>query len=220
VEEAALDLLALVALAAAEEEPAVAALAPRLARAGGAEPPSPLAVELVLEAGGVRGRCRLLVPAAVVAALCPPAAELAPPLAAAEVEGVLAGGSALLAPGELETLEPGDVLVLDEAPGPVALFLPGFALRGREGEEVLHVEEIAVTETSSSLPATLLVEVARARVTLGDLSRVEPGAVLPLHAPRDGRVALRLGDRVVARGRLVEVDGALGVAVDSLGDEP
>jgi flagellar motor switch/type III secretory pathway protein FliN len=220
VEEAALDLLVLVALAAAGEEPGVSALAPRLARTGG-EPSSPLAVEIALAAGGVRGRCRLLLPAEALAALASPAEELPPALAAAEVEAALASGAADLPAAEIATLEPGDVLLLDEPPASgVALLLPGMALRGREEEEALRVEEIAVTDSSAAFPMVLSVEVARARVTLGDLSRVEPGGALPLHAPRDGRVALRLGDRVVARGRLVEVDGALGVAIDSLGDGP
>ncbi|HEY7726514.1 MAG TPA: FliM/FliN family flagellar motor switch protein [Anaeromyxobacteraceae bacterium] len=220
VEEAALDLLLLVALAAAGEEPEVSALAPRLARAG-AGPSSPLAVEIAVEAGAARGRCRLLLPAEAVAALAPPAGELAPGIAALEVEAGLANGAADLPAAEIATLEPGDVLLLDEPPGRgAALLLPGLALRGREEEGALRVEEIAVTESSAAFPMVLTVEVARARVTLGDLARVEPGAALPLHAPRDGRVVLRLGDRVVARGRLVEVDGALGVAIESLGDAP
>jgi type III secretion protein Q len=219
VERATLELLALLALSGAAREEGAAALAPRLARAPG-QPAAPLSVELTVSAGAVRGACRLLVPEAAVRALGA-RAELPAPVAAWPVSGSLCSGFAALPPGAAELLEPGDVVVLDEPPAERAfLFLPGLALRGRDRAGQFHVEDLAVTDHAAVLPMTLTVEVARVTLPLGELTRLEPGAALPLHAPRDGRVVLRLGERAVARGQLVEIEGALGVRVDELESRP
>ena len=57
-------------------------------------------------------------------------------------------------------------------------------------------------------------------VSLRDLARLAPGAVLPLGIDRSGRVTLRIGERAVARGELVEVDGAVGVRIGALLEQP
>ena len=62
----------------------------------------------------------------------------------------------------------------------------------------------------------LEVELARVEVTLAELARLEPGATLPLALDRRGLVTLRAGERAIARGELVDVDGAVGVRVVSL----
>jgi flagellar motor switch/type III secretory pathway protein FliN len=76
-----------------------------------------------------------------------------------------------------------------------------------------------MTDWTRSFPVALSVEIARIHVTLAELATLDE-RVLPLHVARDGRVVLRAGERVVARGRLVEVDGALGVQVDALEAAP
>lgn len=66
------------------------------------------------------------------------------------------------------------------------------------------------------LPVEIEIELARVRVSVTELCRVDTGAVLPLHvAPTDG-VTLRLGDRVIGRGELVDVEGELGVRILSV----
>lgn len=221
-EVALLELCTLAALDAAAALPGGAgALVPRLASPGAGAGPGPqaLAVALELAVGEARGRGRLLVPPAAIRAL---AGEAEPTEAAAAlpVDAGLCAGAATLARGELDLLGPGDVLLLDEARRD-ALALPGgLALRGRLEGARFHVEEIAMTETQASYPLTLAVEVARVTLTFGELARLEPGAVLALDARRDAAVVLRAGERALARGELVEVDGALGVRVLALEGRP
>ena len=94
-------------------------------------------------------------------------------------------------------------------PAPVALVLPGgFRAVGRLEAEGFRVEEADMPTRSSQLPVTLEVELCRLELTLGERARLEPGALLPLALDRRGRVTLRAGERAVARGELVEVDGA------------
>lgn len=214
VEASALELLALVALDGACAVDAVAALAPRLARAAAPAGPD-LAVELRISAGGARGRARAFIPAAAVAALRGPGAGDLPGIA---VPVSLRSGSGALAPDELDALAPGDVVVLDEAPGTRhALVLPGgAAVRGRLDEEGFHPEETSMADPLPQLPVALEVELARFPVTLADLARLAPGAVLPVPIDRRGLVTLRAGERAVARGQLVDVDGAIGVRIDAV----
>jgi type III secretion protein Q len=217
VEAAALELFALTALDGACAAAAVSlALGPRLAR-GVVEPgAAALAVELEVVAAATSGRARLLLPAAAVRALAgKPSADGA--AGALRLTAALHGGEVPLSRAELEALAAGDVVVLDPgAEEPQALVLPGGArARGRLEDETFHVEEI-MTDRGAQLPVTLEVELARVEVTLADLARLEPGAALPLGVDRRGLVTLRSGGRAVARGELVEIDGAVGVRVLAL----
>jgi type III secretion protein Q len=218
VETAALELFALAALdgvcsVAGVEE----ALAPRLSR-GPLEVPGALAVELDVTAGEVAGRARLLLPHAAVRALRGAAATDGP-ARALPVAASLRAGTAALLPGELDALAPGDVVVVDPAPdGLEHLSLPGgLVARGRREEDgTFRVEEIVMTERHAQLPVTLEVELARVEVPLCELARLEPGAAIPLPIDRRGLVTLRSGERAVARGELVELDGAIGVRILSV----
>lgn len=220
VEQSAVELLCLLAISAAmEEEPTVAGLAPRLGPAGDARGGS-LAVEISIAAGAARGRCRLLLPPEALRALWRPL-DLPPAVAAWKADGWLSSGEAALSGDEIASLAPGDVVLLDENPsGRAEIRLPGLRLRGREAEGTFQLEEMAMTDAAAALPVTLAVEVARVSLTLGELARLEPGSAFPLPAPRDGRVVLRLGERPVARGQLVEIEGALGVRLESLEGQP
>ena len=66
------------------------------------------------------------------------------------------------------------------------------------------------------MPILVDVELARVPLTLSDLSRLTPGATLPVQLDRRGLVTLRIGERPLGRGELVEIDGAVGVRVLSL----
>jgi type III secretion protein Q len=211
VEAAALELFALSALDGACSIPPIEeALAPRLSRAG-AEPPSALAVELDISAGAVVGRGRLLVPAAAVRALDAPGTfDAVVPLPVS-----VRSGRAPLSRDELAALSEGDVVVL-EGPGEPAdaLVLPGGArFTGRLREGCFEVEEVTMTERSSNVSVLLEVELARVEVPLSEIARLQPGAALPLAIDRRGLVTLRVGERTVARGELVDVDGAVGVRI-------
>lgn len=216
VESAALELFALAALDGACQLAAIEeALAPRLCRAA-PEPSAALAVELTLTVGELSGRARLLLPAAAVRAL------RGAPSFDGEAAGIglvasVRGGAATLRAEELEALAAGDVVVLDGGAEPHALVLPGGArLSGRHEDGTFHVEEIEMTQRMAQLPVVLEVELARVEVTLAELARLEPGGILPLALDRRGLVTLRAGERAVARGELVDVDGAVGVRIIDL----
>lgn len=219
-------LLALAALAVIDAlyDGAVRALVPRLAAgARGAVAPDALLVALELTVGDERGRGRLRVPPRALAALSALCGTAEPTAwaAALPVELALRCGTASLARDDLALLAAGDVLLLDEGAPREELLVPGgLGLRGHLEGALFHVQEIAMTETQASYPLTLAVEVARVSVTLGELARLEPGAVLALDARRDGAVVLRAGERALARGELVDVDGALGVRVLAVEGRP
>ncbi len=216
IEAAALELLALAALdgacAVAEIEDA---LAPRLSR-GAAEPRSALAIELEITAGPVSGHARLLLPASAVRALAGAGAE--GPALAARIPASFRSGRAPLAPDELAALAAGDVVLLDPPQdAPDALVLPaGARLGGRLEGETFHVMEITMNERTAQLPVTLEIELARVDLPLSEIARLEPGAALPLSIDRRGLVTLRVGDRSIGRGELVDVDGSVGVRILSV----
>lgn len=220
LEQATLELLVLLAVdGACAVRQVDDALAPRLTRAAPPEADGALSIELELRAGADRGRARVLLPAGAVRALSSP-----PELARARlpVSASIRQGTVALLPGELEALEAGDVLLLRDAEGPgAALVLPGgFRATGALDPEGLHVKELSMSVRTPQIPITLDVELCRVEVTLSELARLEPGAVLPLAIDRRGQVTLRAGDRAVARGELVEVEGAVGIRIESLEVEP
>ncbi|MBN2906244.1 MAG: FliM/FliN family flagellar motor switch protein [Rhodobacteraceae bacterium] len=57
------------------------------------------------------------------------------------------------------------------------------------------------------VPIEITVSVGKARPLLGDLLRIDRGGVLPLDRRVDDPVELYIGDRLIARGELQEVDG-------------
>ncbi len=217
LEQAALELAALACLDAFATIPDVEErLTPRLVRHGG-EPVSGLTVELSIRLGASAGRARLVLPHAAVRALGGPP-RVAEAASGALVELSLRAGSAPLDREELAALAAGDLLLIDPAPAGrlVAVAPGGLSLAGIERDHTLHVEEIRMADPTSEYPVTLEVELARVPVTLGELARLEPGAILPLPIDRRGNVALKLGDRTFARGQLVDVEGAVGVRIDSI----
>jgi type III secretion system YscQ/HrcQ family protein len=217
VERAALDLFALAAIdGACSLERVERRLAPRLAR-GPCDVLSPLEVELEVHAGDVAGRARLLVPAAALRALREAPPPDAPALALA-LPAALRAGVATIAADELDALAPGDVVLFDRpADGLEDLVVTGrVCARGRREDGTFRVEEATMTERRGQLPIALDVEIARLEVPLADLARLEPGMAFPLGVDRRGLVTLRAGERAVARGELVEIDGAVGVRILAL----
>ncbi len=221
LETSALELLALAATDACSRlEPVERALSPRLTRGHG-EPASPLVVALDLRALGQAGRAWLLLPPAAVRALAGPP-EMSTAASGLELRASLRRGSMRIGPEGLAGLESGDVILLDADPPPAeSMVLPGgHRLLGHVDGEVFHVEEMSMTEIAASIPIALEVELARVPVTLGQLARLEPGATLALPVDRRGLVTLRAGERALARGELVEIEGSVGVRIVSLEDRP
>lgn len=218
VEQSLLELIVLAALDGMRSRE-VDALVPRLS-AGDAPGTDALVVALELTVGDDRGRGRALLPLAAITALAG-APDLPDVLADVAIACSLRQGTCSLAEDDLCALAAGDVLLLDEGPSRSEVVLPGgLTLAGTFEGEHLHLEEIHMTETQASYPITIAVEVARVTLTLGELARLEPGGALPLAIAKDGAVVLRAGERCIARGQLVDVDGALGVRLMQIGDRP
>jgi type III secretion protein Q len=195
------------------------ALAPRLGLREGM-PDHPLCVELTISALGTRGRALLLLPRDALRALSR-TVELPDHLGSVAVTASLLGGAATLDRADVDSLRPGDVLILDAPPGEDAsLRLPGgLVASGRLDDDSLEVEEVEMRSpvlAAGEHPVVVDVELASVPVALRDVARIAPGAVLVLGLDRDGQVTLRIGDRRVARGELVEIDGAVGVRVLAL----
>jgi len=67
--------------------------------------------------------------------------------------------------------------------------------------------------TVTALPFEVEVELTRVRLTFAELSSLRPGAILPLRINATEPVLLRVGDRVVARAELVEIENELGARI-------
>lgn len=61
-----------------------------------------------------------------------------------------------------------------------------------------------------ALPIEVTISVGRARPTLRDLLNLGPGAVLPLDRRIDDPVELYIGERLIARGELQELEDGEG----------
>jgi flagellar motor switch/type III secretory pathway protein FliN len=144
-------------------------------------------------------------------------------------------GRARLTVSELEGMGVGDVVVLSsqEEKFPVVLRLGSLQVRGTvEGTE-MRIEEIKFNEGGdqmnpgeiyagggaqdldaaevAELPVGLIAEAGRLDLTVSQVARLMPGDVLAMPQDVLGPVDLRSGERLVARGELVDVGGKRGV---------
>lgn len=72
-------------------------------------------------------------------------------------------------------------------------------------------DPITKTDSSSlfnSVPVEITISVGKARPLIGDLLNLNENSVLPLDRRVDDPVELFVGDRLIARGELQELDGA------------
>ena len=188
-----------------------------------------------VQVGETRGVARVWVPHANRVSATPMRAAL-PDL---ELDLALDAGTSTLAANELTRLQRGDVVVLDAAWWPercAGHVLGSFRTRwwcdseGRcetidtglnespqEGTRAMQDE--GVTETMDRIgdaPVFIAVELARFRLSVDELAKVRPGEVLGTGVKLGERVALRVGDKIVARGELVDVEGEVGVQITEL----
>ena len=68
-------------------------------------------------------------------------------------------------------------------------------------------------EAADDIPVTLVFEAGRRELTLGELRRLAPGAVLDLGRGASEPIDIRANGRRIGSGELVEIDGALAVRV-------
>ena len=69
------------------------------------------------------------------------------------------------------------------------------------------MEDISDTNPFSQVPIEVTISVGRARPLVRDLLRLGRDAVLPLDRRVDDLVELYVGDRLIARGELQELEG-------------
>jgi type III secretion protein Q len=204
-----------------------------------------LALELNVHVGDRSGSCRVLIPGRVAqAALQELPPEPPRPLHASIADARLTlrpfGGRAVLSAREAGELNAKDVVLIDGLKladgvlsGPVRLAASSFELHGRLdggvftlGEVVTHalskeesMSKEAQTDLLPALPVEVEVELTRITLRVGELATLRPGAVIPLRISPVDPVTLRIGDRVIARAELVEIDGELGARIIGMGGE-
>ena len=69
------------------------------------------------------------------------------------------------------------------------------------------MEDMVDQSPFGQVPIEILISVGKARPQVRDLLRLQPDAVLPLDRRVDDPVELYVGDRLIARGELQELEG-------------
>lgn len=90
-------------------------------------------------------------------------------------------------------------------------------------ESDLQKDAIAASPNILSLPVALTVSVGAVRITIEQLLALQQDSILTLESKIDDPVEILIGDRVVARGELVEsgeVDCGIGVRIIALIEKP
>lgn len=84
----------------------------------------------------------------------------------------------------------------------------------KSSEDAMSDEaEVVGTAEISEVPVELAIELGRIELRVRELAALVPGRVISARLPVGREVVLRAGDRVVAEGELVDVEGELGVRV-------
>lgn len=76
---------------------------------------------------------------------------------------------------------------------------------------VVAQRRAAASPGAVDLPIEIAVECGQLELTVEEASRLRAGDVLRLGEPLSGEVSLTVGRRRIGRGRLVDVEGELGV---------
>ncbi|MGA0539491.1 FliM/FliN family flagellar motor switch protein [Neotabrizicola sp. VNH66] len=69
------------------------------------------------------------------------------------------------------------------------------------------MDDLTETNPFAQVPIEITISVGRARPAVKDLLRLSRDAILPLDRRVDDPVELYIGDRLIARGELTEVEG-------------
>lgn len=140
--------------------------------------------------------------------------------------------------GEIRGIQPGDVIAFrepyiklksDGKKGGVIMLktgenelIGGYNLDKNEffynREEKKREPEKGAKELIQNIPVTLSVELTRIRVTLKELERVVPGQLLDIQKKDLDDVLISANGKIIATGRLIDIDGTLCVEVLTLSD--
>lgn len=198
-------------------------------------------IDVRLEVGDLLGNVRILIPASAVQTAIQDLPSTRPSTFETKVSKLGVAflarmGKAQLTAREIMELERGDVLVLGgmslangEVTGalrlrsslaelageltPNGFQLTRALLRRRPATELpMNTKD----DATCILPIELEIELARVQLPVGDLAAIRPGAVIPLRINPADPVLIRIGDRVLAKAELVEIDGEVGARILSL----
>ncbi len=166
---------------------------------------------------GGHGTIRVVVAERIVQRL-PPLEE--PPLPDVLVRLPVTSGRARLTVAQIEGLRVGDVVVFFDAQTRVSAGTL-HARASRDGArlrlETLFGKEAMTSDVMDHAEVEITVQIGRAVVPVRELAALQPGSVLELDRPIAGPVDLHVGDRRIARGEIVDVEGRLGVRIRELG---
>jgi type III secretion protein Q len=147
---------------------------------------------------------------------------------------------------EVRSLSPGDVMLVDEACQtdgtaiaviaehlvalveltPSAGLLSGYPARGRGSPWEWSMEKAPEALRGSApdvsdfddLPVRLVFELGRLELSLSEVRRLAPGAVLPISRPLDDALDIVANGRRIGRGTMVRIGDSIGVRVTRLLD--
>ncbi|WP_233595378.1 MULTISPECIES: type III secretion system cytoplasmic ring protein SctQ [Corallococcus] len=202
-----------------------------------------VAVSLSLSVAGLKAGGRLLLPARAVQTAFQELPE--EPAVDAALRGLTASvparclvGRSPLQPSAVDALSAGDVVLFEgvrlrdgRLQGRGRLVTRGFVLDGEflaDGFSTGGVRSHAARQESDMvaankrseamppLPVDVEIELTRLLLPLSELAALKPGTLLPLHVNASSPVLLRVGDRVVARAELVEIEGEVGARILAL----
>ena len=144
------------------------------------------------------------------------------------LEVTLESGYLLLKPEEVASLGPEDVLVPENWTAPDTLTLRLVRTNGSNLTAVCTVENGRVTLSSplseepepsmenpelKDIDIRLTFELDRRIITVGELELLAPGYTFALESDMSSPVTIRANGKAVARGRLVDMNGTLGVQI-------
>lgn len=89
-----------------------------------------------------------------------------------------------------------------------------------EPYEPQSAETHASLDSLDHLPLNLTLRCGSLELTLGDLRRIAAGTVLPVNGVTPGFATLCHGERVLAEGELVSVEGRLGLQITRMASRP
>ncbi|WP_219266695.1 type III secretion system cytoplasmic ring protein SctQ [Pseudomonas sp. Xaverov 259] len=165
--------------------------------------------------------------AVLLAQLLDQHAELEPdPLPDLRQTLTVVAGQQHLSLGELRSLRPGDVLMLEPGPGLLMELAGRLQARCQYQGEVLRLQEAlqapllhmenTMTDVDAAaalddLPLKLVCQVGSLELTLAQLRELGAGSVLQLNTPGVDNVDLMVNGRRVGQGQLVKIGDGLGV---------
>ena len=92
-----------------------------------------------------------------------------------------------------------------------------------EGLSPRYADEPAATanpDVLDDLPLALTLRCGQLTLTLGRLRELASGSVLEINGVAPGQATLCYGERIVAEGELVDVDGRLGLQITRMASQP